>query len=305
MKLPLIYHRDYSPAFDPAHRFPMEKFHLLHQHLYDIGLTKQCELFTPTLINDSLLELAHDKDYIERFKTNLLTNKEIRRIGLPWSEALVRRTRLAVGGSVLSMELALERGLSAHLAGGTHHAHRDFGSGFCIFNDLAVCALHALRRDDVERVMIIDLDVHQGDGTANILANEPNAITVSFHCKQNFPARKASSDYDIEIDRHTGDEHYLQLLKSHIPYLLELHQPDLVLYDAGSDPYEHDALGLLNISAEGLEKRDYFVLTECVQRRIPVSCVIGGGYMKDRQHLARIHSIVHQTAAKVWQECFA
>lgn len=301
MKLPLIYHPGYSPPFDAGHRFPMEKFGLLFEHLQRTGLLDACELHQPEPAQEDIVQLAHDATYVEQYRTNQLSAKAMRRIGLPWSQGVMERTFLAVGGSLLSTQLALETGLAAHLAGGTHHAHYAEGSGFCIFNDLAICARYALTQENIERVLIIDVDVHQGDGTARILADDPHAITVSFHCKQNFPARKAQSDFDFDIEYQTDDEGYLALITKQIPYLLDIMQPDFVLYDAGADTHKDDALGLLNLSSEGHYQRDHFVLSACADRGIPVSCVIGGGYMKDRRKLAEVHSIIHQAAFDVWQ----
>lgn len=305
MKLPLIYHPGYSPEFDPGHRFPMEKFARLFEHLQATGVIAQCELMQPDAAPEAIIALAHDSDYIRAYRDNQLSAKAMRRIGLPWSEGVMRRTFLAVGGSLLSTEMALQRGLSAHLAGGTHHAHHAEGSGFCIFNDLAICARHALNQPGIERVLIIDTDVHQGDGTARILDGDERAITVSFHCRQNFPVRKAHSDWDIELERQSSDADYLKLIQQQIPYLLDIIEPDLVLYDAGADVHREDALGLLNLTDEGMFERDFFVLSECAHRDIPVSCVIGGGYMKDRKRLAEVHSIIHRAALKVWQEHYS
>jgi acetoin utilization deacetylase AcuC-like enzyme len=304
-KLPLVYHPTYSPPFDPKHRFPMEKFTLLFEQIKGTGLLELCDLYEPEPADPKTIGLAHCVDYIQDYRNNALSAKAIRRIGLPWTEAGMKRTFRAVGGSLLTTRLAIEHGLAAHLAGGTHHAHFNEGSGFCIFNDLVICAHFALTFPEIQSVMIIDVDVHQGDGTARMTAENPNITTVSFHCKQNFPARKATSDYDIEIEHGTADEDYLVALKSHVPYLLALHQPDFVIYDAGADVHEEDVLGLLNLTDEGIKQRDTFVLTECAERNIPVSCVIGGGYMKNRQRLAQVHSIVHQSAFNVWQEYFA
>ena len=305
MKLPLVFHPAYSPAFDSSHRFPMEKFQLLHDYLDDIGLIKQCDMFEPTPADNLQVGMAHDPNYINAYRENTLSEKAMRRIGLPWSEGVKNRTFLAVGGSILTTELALERGLAAHLAGGTHHAHYDEGSGFCIFNDLAICAKLALTKPDIHRVLILDVDVHQGDGTARIFQNQPDVVTVSVHCKQNFPARKAQSDFDIEIQHTAGDDEYLATLKQHVPYLLDVMRPDFVIYDAGADTHENDALGLLNLTSEGHFERDSFVISECVERGIPVSCVIGGGYQKDRRKLAEVHGIVHRAALNVWQSHFA
>ncbi|EAR08724.1 histone deacetylase [Reinekea blandensis] len=304
MKLPLIYHPGYSPEFDANHRFPMEKFARLYDRLENIGLLRHCELFRPEPANEATIRLAHHPDYVTGYRDNQLSAKAMRRIGLPWSEGVMRRTFLAVGGSLLSTELALERGLAAHLAGGTHHAHYQEGSGFCIFNDLAICARHALTKPGIDRVLIIDTDVHQGDGTARILDNDPDILTVSFHCRQNFPARKAHSNWDFELDHQSGDQTYLNLVHRHIPYLLDITEPDLVLYDAGADVHQDDALGLLNLTDDGIYQRDVFILSECAYRNIPVSCVIGGGYMKDRKRLAEVHSIIHQAAFDVWREYY-
>lgn len=302
MKLPLIFHPGYSPAFDPSHRFPMEKFGLLYEYLSSTGIVADCELHQPESATSSLVARAHEAQYIEQYQTNQLSHKAMRCIGLPWSEGVMQRTFLAVGGSILSTELALERGMAAHLAGGTHHAHYNEGSGFCIFNDLAICARLALEKPHIERVLILDVDVHQGDGTARILEKDSNICTVSVHCKQNFPARKAQSDYDFEIHHGAGDEEYLKLIYRQVPYLLELFQPDFVIYDAGADTHEQDALGLLNLTSEGHYARDHFILSECAERNIPVSCVIGGGYMKDRKKLAEVHGIIHRAAHAVWNE---
>lgn len=299
--LPLVFHPDYSPPFESTHRFPMEKFRLLREHLADTGVLQQSELFEPTPATDEIVGLAHHRDYVNQFRANQLTTKAMRRIGLPWSEPVMKRTFLAVGGSVLTTELALERGLAAHLAGGTHHAHFDEGSGFCIFNDLAICARHALTKPGIGRVLILDVDVHQGDGTARILKDDPDIVTVSIHCKQNFPARKAHSDFDIEIEHGTGDTHYLATLKQRLPYFLDVLRPDFVIYDAGADTHQDDALGLLSLTSEGHYERDAYVLQECVERGIPVSCVIGGGYQKDREKLAQVHGIIHHAALDVWK----
>lgn len=207
----------------------------------------------------------------------------------------------AVGGSLLAAELALEHGLACHLAGGTHHAHYDFPSGFCIFNDLAVISRYLLEAGRVGRVLIFDCDVHQGDGTARILADTPEAITVSLHCEKNFPARKAESDWDIPLPIGLADDGYLQVVDDALNYLLPLYQPDLVIYDAGVDVHKDDALGYLQLTDAGLARRDEAVMRHCLGRDIPVVGVIGGGYDKDRAALARRHGILHHSAARVWR----
>lgn len=301
MRLPLVYHDDYSPPFPAAHRFPMEKFRLLRDHLIDSGLTCEAALLRPQPCPREVLALAHEPAYIERFLSGDLAREEQRRLGLPWSEALARRTVRAVGGTLLAAELALQHGLACHLAGGTHHAHYDFASGYCIFNDLAVTSRYLLESGQVDRVLIVDCDVHQGDGTARILADTPEAITLSLHCEQNFPAHKAQSDWDIPLPKGLGDADYLKVLEDALNYLLPLYQPDLVIYDAGVDVHRDDTLGLLNLSDQGLAMRDSAVIEHCLGRDIPVVGVIGGGYDKDRALLARRHAQLHFSAAKAWQ----
>ena len=301
MYLPLVYHDDYSPPFPAGHRFPMEKFRLLRDHLVDSGLTTDAALQRPDICPPEVLALAHCPAYIERFLAGELTAQEQRRLGLPWSEALARRTVRAVGGSLLAAQLALEHGIACHLAGGTHHAHFDHASGFCIFNDLAIVARYLLENGQAGRVLIFDCDVHQGDGSARILENVPDAITVSLHCEKNFPARKATSDWDIGLPIGMGDAAYLKVVNDSLDYLLALYQPDIVLYDAGVDVHRDDALGYLQLTDAGIAARDEAVLRHCLEREIAVVGLIGGGYDKDRAALARRHGILHHSAARVLQ----
>ena len=282
MRLPLVYHDDYSPPFPANHRFPMEKFRLLRDHLVESGLNTDAELLRPELCPTDVLALAHCPTYIQRFASGELAYEEQRRLGLPWSAALAQRTIRAVGGSLLAAEQALQHGLACHLAGGTHHAHYDHPAGFCIFNDLAVISQYLLASGKAQRVLIFDCDVHQGDGTARLLENTPEAITVSLHCEKNYPARKAASDWDIPLPNGMGDAEYLKVVDDTLNYLLPLYQPDIVLYDAGVDVHQQDALGYLNLTDAGIAARDEAVLNHCLSRDIPVVGLIGGGYDKDR-----------------------
>ncbi|WP_407312518.1 histone deacetylase [Pseudomonas sp. nanlin1] len=300
MPLPLIYHEDYSPDFPPEHRFPMDKFRLLRDHLVDSGVTQPADLLRPQLCPREVLALAHCPDYIERYLSAELSREDQRRLGLPWSEALARRTIRAVGGSLLAAEQALQHGLACHLAGGTHHAHYDYPAGFCIFNDMAVISHYLLAAGKVGKVLIFDCDVHQGDGTARILADTPDAITVSLHCEKNFPARKAQSDWDIPLPMGMGDAAYLAVVDDALNYLLPLYRPDLVIYDAGVDVHQDDALGYLKLTDAGVTARDECVMRHCLGRDIPVVGLIGGGYSKDRQALARRHGLLHHSAKRIW-----
>lgn len=285
----------------------MQKFALLYERLLGLGLFADNPPHHPIHFADAeqstvdYVALAHDEAYIDAFRRDAFTAPARRKLGLPWSTAIMQRTFTAVRGTMLTADLALEFGLAAHLAGGTHHAHHAEARGFCIFNDLAVTARYALRRPDVDRVLIIDCDVHQGDGTARILSEGADALTVSVHCQANYPFDKADSDYDIEVMKGCSSQTYLQLLDAYWPLLLDRHQPDLVLYDAGVDVHREDALGLLALDDGGIFRRDTHVIEACLERRIPVACVIGGGYMKDLRRLAEVHGIVHQAAFALYR----
>lgn len=295
--LAVVTHPAYSFPFPGPHRFPMEKFGLLAEYAQAQGYLAR--MWRPGRIRRELLELAHDSAYLDRFIHGQLSAPELRRLGLPWSEALVRRTLIAPNGTLLTAHLALADGIACHLAGGTHHAHRDHGAGFCIVNDLAVCALALLAQGKVRRVLIFDCDVHQGDGTARILAAEPRVFTCSVHCGQNFPVRKALSDLDVEVPRGAGDEAYLAAVQAALELSLARFSPDLVLYDAGVDVHHADPLGLLKVSGAGIFARDHWVLSRLRQAGLPVATVIGGGYDDDRRALARRHALVVDAAHTV------
>ena len=221
-------------------------------------------------------------------------------MGLPWSEPLRKRTLISPNGTLLAAHLALSHGIACHLAGGTHHAHYDFASGFCILNDLAVTAKTLLAQGKVDKVLIFDCDVHQGDGTAAILAQEPRAITCSIHCEKNFPARKAQSDIDVALPPDTCDAEYLEVVASTLSTLIHQQQPDLILYDAGVDIFSADPLGLLNVSEAGIRERDRLVLGLAKAYNTPVATVIGGGYDDDRKALAKRHALVVEQAHQLW-----
>lgn len=299
--IPLVSHPQYSYPFPAGHRFPMEKFGLLQDYLRQQGLATDTNTFRPGTARLDVLQLAHCPDYLQRFIHNHQSPTEIRRMGLPWSEGLVRRTLISPNGTLLTAKLALKNGIACHLAGGTHHAHRNFASGFCILNDLAITALTLLAQKKVKRVLIFDCDVHQGDGTANILTDEPNAFTCSVHCEKNFPARKARSDMDVDIAKGARDDEYLTRVEQAFAQALDVSLPDLVLYDAGVDVYEHDPLGLLNVSLEGIRQRDRTILQTCKHLGLPVATVIGGGYDDDRHALAKRHAIVTEEAFAIWR----
>ena len=275
----------------------MAKFKLLHQLLLDQGLIERKQIYVPLSIARRDLEEIHPRRYHETFSRDQLTRPEQRRIGLPATSALVQRTWLAVGGTLLTARLALRYGLANHLAGGTHHAHPEFGSGFCIFNDCAVAARVLLRRREVEKILIVDLDVHQGDGSAACFQTDERVTTFSVHAASNFPLRKVNSDIDIPLPDGTEDGDYLAAIGDQLPNVLDQLRPQLVLFNAGVDPHRDDRLGRLHLSDDGLLMRDRLVLDACLRRKIPVATVIGGGY-DTLEPLVRRHAIVFRAAAE-------
>tara|TARA_R110000850_G_scaffold16992_8_gene52612 strand:- start:3846 stop:4688 length:843 start_codon:yes stop_codon:yes gene_type:complete len=278
----------------------MEKFALLNRCLSEQGLLTPANTFRPGQASLAVLHTAHCPQYLERFCSNQQTPQEVRRMGLPWSAPLRKRTLISPNGTLLAAHLALSHGIACHLAGGTHHAHYDFASGFCILNDLAVTAKTLLAQGKVDKVLIFDCDVHQGDGTAAILAQEPRAITCSIHCEKNFPARKAQSDLDVALPPDTRDAEYLEVVASTLSNLIHQQQPDLILYDAGVDIFSADPLGLLNVSEAGIRERDRLVLELAKTHNTPVATVIGGGYDDDRKALAKRHALVVEQAHQLW-----
>ncbi len=300
MTIPLVTHPFYSYPFPGKHRFPMEKFDLLAKYCQEKGFLCGSNVFRPGKARKDLLETAHCSHYINRFINNQQSAKEQRRMGLPWSDGLVRRSLISPNGTFLSAQLALQYGIACHLAGGTHHAHFDFASGFCILNDLAITAKALLRQGKVKRVLIFDCDVHQGDGTASILADESDIFTCSIHCKKNFPVRKAQSDLDVELPPEISERDYLATVSETLTSLIAQQKPDLILYDAGVDIFTGDPLGLLSISNNGIREREESVLSLCKENNIPVATVIGGGYDDDRKALARRHGEIVRAAYTVY-----
>ncbi len=301
MRIPLVTHPNYSFAFSTRHRFPMDKFGLLLTYLQSVGIAKEKNIFRPGAIKRALLDEIHCPNYVARFLENALQPGEQRALGLPWSDALKQRTLISPNGTLLASKLALRHGVACHLAGGTHHAHYDHPSGFCIFNDLAITAKVLLAQQQVNKIVIFDCDVHQGDGTATMLANDVNAITVSIHCENNFPALKPLSDVDVAIADGASDRFYLDVIFQTFEQVIQQHKPELVIYDAGVDVYQHDPLGRLNISETGIRTRDRFIIEYCKENAIPLVTVIGGGYDNDRKALARRHAIVTEECQTLWQ----
>ncbi len=297
--LPLVYHENYSIPFPDGHRFPMGKFACLAEYLIEIGLLTQANHFIPSPLSLELLMRVHEPQYVQRFIRGQLSQKEEREIGLPWSEWLVERTLRAVSGTVLTAELAHKYGIACHLAGGTHHAHPSYGSGFCIFNDLAVAATSMIEQGKASNIMILDCDVHQGDGTAAFFADHSQVATVSWHCEENYPSKKQLAGINIAIPKGAGDSQYLAIVSSSLIELLEQYRPDFIFYDAGVDVHKEDRLGYVELTDAGIYERDFYILKTCKEHEIPVAVVIGGGYDRNEMNVAKRHSLVHQAANEV------
>ncbi|MEH6625475.1 MAG: histone deacetylase [Motiliproteus sp.] len=300
--VPLVYSPHYSISWNPKHRFPMAKYLLLYEYLSNAGLASKENVYISSPASRKQLALAHSPAYVDRFIAGDLSLHECKQLGLIWSNELVRRTLTAVGGTILTCKLASQHGIACHLAGGTHHAFRDQGAGFCVFNDIAVAAKNLLETGQAKSVLIIDCDVHQGDGTAKIMAEEPRCFTCSMHARTNFPFEKMISDLDIEIERGTGDKEYLEILDSTLAKLDQQINADFVIYDGGSDVHQDDRLGHLQLSDEGIRQRDHKVIGWAKSRGIPIACVIGGGYDHDHHKLALRHSLLPKAAEFIYQQ---
>jgi acetoin utilization deacetylase AcuC-like enzyme len=274
----------------PEHRFPMAKYRLLRERVLAEAIVAAGDLCEPAAAAWDDLRRVHTAAYVDGVATGTLSPEIQRAIGFPWSPAMVERARRSVGGTISAARVALGEGTAANLAGGTHHAFADRGAGYCVFNDIAVATRVLLHEGRVARVLVVDLDVHQGDGTAAIFAEEPAVFTFSMHGASNFPFRKQVSDLDISLPDGTGDEEYLARLERHLLPLVEGHQPDLVFYLAGADPYEGDRLGKLRLTIDGLRARDTFVFGTCRAAGVPVAVVMGGGYAHDVDAIVRIHA---------------
>ena len=297
----LLYYPDTPDLPLPAgHRFPASKYRLLREQMMRDAAGGRWDLAPSPPIAIADLERAHAPDYVSAVLDGTLSADIQRRIGLPWSEVLVARSRATVGGSLAAARQALRDGISGQLAGGTHHAHRAFGSGYCVFNDLAVAALTLLDETVIQRVAIVDLDVHQGDGTAALLASDPRAFVVSLHGEKNFPFRKVPSDLDVGLPDGTDDRAYLRALADALDAVAGF-RPDLVLYLSGADPLKSDTLGRLDLTFEGLAERDHMVLTFCRRRGIPVSIAIGGGYADPIVDTVQAYATTFRVADEVFR----
>lgn len=301
---PVVYHPAYSAPLPPGHRFPMHKYARLAQLLEEEGLVGPEGLHIPEPASFEMLAAVHHPAYVHQVMDAAVPPTIERVIGMPVTRGVSDRAQAAVGGTLMAARLALRWGLACNTAGGSHHAGPMGGAGFCVFNDIGVAGRAMIDAGDIRQALVVDLDVHQGDGTAFIFEHEPRAFTFSMHGEKNYPVRRGPSDVDIDLPDGTGDEAYLAKLRATLPALLERVEPDLIFYIAGVDPHGSDRLGRLALSDEGLRARDAYVLETCLPTA-PVVGVIGGGYDNDIDRLAHRHAILHRTAADAWRRGLA
>jgi acetoin utilization deacetylase AcuC-like enzyme len=288
--LKIAWTEQYAHALPPGHRFPMLKYELLPQQLLHEGTIEPTNLFKPEPLPESVILATHDKLYWQRLLHLQLTPAEIRKTGFPLSRELVNREVIIMNGTVQAALFALEFGVAMNIAGGTHHAFTDRGEGFCLLNDQAIAANYLLQHQLAQKILIVDLDVHQGNGTAQIFRNEPRVFTFSMHGGHNYPLHKEQSDLDIPLPDGIKDEAYLHELYLHLPQLLDQVQPDFIFYQAGVDILDTDKLGRLQVSRQGCKMRDRFVLETCQQNEIPVVVCMGGGYSEQIAAIVEAHA---------------
>lgn len=285
----IAYHESYRHELPVNHKFPMKKYSELAKRLVGQNIYTPSNFFVPNIMGEEILYFTHHTEYIERAKTLRLEKAEARRLGFPQSNELYERELRIAYGTLHGAELALKNGLSFNIAGGTHHAFTNKGEGFCMFNDIAVSANYLINKGLIRKALVIDLDVHQGNGTAEIFTNNPSVFTFSVHGKNNYPVKKEISDLDIELDDLTSDEEYLNIVAENVPKLIAVEKPDIVYYIAGADILETDKFGRLSVSIAGAKRRDEIVFGECKRHELPVMCVMGGGYSKDLEVILETH----------------
>ena len=294
--LPIVNHEDYFAKIGDDHKFPIKKFGELANYLIKNKIVNN--FHKPYPCSEETLRRVHSENYIKNIKNKTLDKNGVKKIGFPLVDSVVQRSFTATGGTVLASKLAIKNGLACNTAGGSHHANFEGGAGYCIFNDVAVAAQYLLDRGLAGRILIVDLDVHQGNGNADIFKNNRNVFTFSMHSKSNYPAKKSISDLDVELDDNMEDKQYIKLLKL---YLNQLNKEnfDYIFYIAGVDIHFNDRLGKLNISDEGIKERDEIVTQNFFSRGIPLCGVLGGGYNKDFNKLVELHSFLHKSCAKL------
>ena len=296
MDLSVVNHQDYFAQIGDDHKFPIDKFGELANYLIKKKIVKK--FHKPYACSEETLKRVHSEKYIKDVKNKTLDQNTIKKIGFPLVDSVVQRSLVATGGTVLASKLAITNGIACNTAGGSHHANFDGGAGYCVFNDVAVAAQYLLDRRLASKILIVDLDVHQGNGSADIFTKNKDVFTFSMHSKSNYPAKKSISDLDVELEDNTEDKRYLELLNFHLNELNGKNF-DFVFYIAGVDIHHNDRLGKLKISDEGIKKRDEIVTENFFLKKVPLCGVLGGGYNKDFNKLVELHSFLHQSCAKL------
>ncbi len=299
-KLNVVYNDNYDIPLPEGHRFVGTKFSDLYKYIKNSNLYKNLTIHQSKSAPVNNVQVVHNRDYVMNVKVGNLSRDQERRINLPWTDKLAKRSFLAIQGTLQTSLLALDYGIACHLAGGTHHAFKDCGSGFCVFNDLAYASITLLNQKKINKILILDLDVHQGDGTASICENIDNIFTCSIHCKNNFPFDKKNSNLDVPIEDEVNDVKYINILTKTLDQIESNFTPDIVFYDAGVDVHSEDDLGNLNLTDDGIKKRDEIVCEYFKEKKIPLCTVIGGGYSKNRQELASRHFSIFETVSKTY-----
>ena len=296
MELPVVNHKDYVAKIGDDHKFPINKFSEIAKYLINQKVVKK--FYNPVPCSFETLNRAHSENYINAIKNKTLDKNAIKKIGFPLVDSVVQRSLFATGGTVLASKLAIHNGLACNTAGGSHHANFNGGAGYCVFNDVAVATHYLLDRGLAGRILIVDLDVHQGNGNSDIFKDNKNVFTFSMHSKSNYPAKKSISDLDVELEDNMEDKQYIEILKF---YLNQLNQEnfDFVFYIAGVDVHFNDRLGKLNISDDGIKERDEIITENFFSKGIPLCGVLGGGYNKDFNKLVELHTSLHQSCAKL------
>ncbi len=298
---PVAWHPLYAHPVPEGHRFPMEKYELLPQQLLHEGTLRERDFFEPQELKEEHILQVHDPSYWEKLRDGTLSEREARRTGFAYSERLVRRERHIMEGTLLAAEKALAEGVAMNIAGGTHHAFKERGEGFCLLNDMAIAAAHSLQKGWVQKVLVVDLDVHHGNGTAAILKDEERAFTFSMHGEGNYPMEKPPSDLDVPMKDGSKDEVYLDALQSHYPGLLEKVRPELILYQSGVDVLEVDKLGRLSLSLEGCKERDRIVIQKASEKGIPLAASMGGGYAPEIRDIIEAHANTYRLAERYYR----
>ena len=298
--LKIAFHPIYVHPLPEGHRFPMEKYDLLPKQLIYEGTCSEENFFEAEEAEDAAILAVHDSSYFADLKNLRLDRKAELRTGFPLSETLVKREQVIVGGTIMAAEFAVKNGIAMNIAGGTHHAYSDRGEGFCLFNDQAVAARYLQRKKLAEKILFLDLDVHQGNGTAEIFGKDSSVFTFSMHGKNNYPFKKEKSDLDIELPNGTEDEEYLRNLKKILPKLIENQQPNFIFFQCGVDILSTDKLGKLACTLQGCKERDRFVLQTCFDLKIPVQCSMGGGYSEDIRTIIEAHSNTYRLAQEIY-----